>query len=446
MLNSILKKIIYELTSVARLLRNRYYFGFINGHSYISCLNAKLLLKHITSPSQENEKLTNDFESNFSKLIGDGRAISFAACRMAFYSYMKILKIGNGDEVIIQASNCSVMVNAVLRIGATPVFADIDINTLGTDPKSVSNLITSKTKLIVAQHSFGIPCEIDEIMKIAKEYNIKVLEDCALTVGSKYKDVVIGNWGDAALFSIDHSKPLNCIIGGLLYLNNDKLYDQLKKFRDAMPKLNNKHQIALYKQFLFERKYYVPDNYSKGKVVELLNRIFNKIRKPQVVFLTDDYNHPSKLKNVSYPFPAKLPNFISQLGLFELNHFKKNKESRVQLLNEYITIFKNNNKLDLLPKAYFDKRNEIIPQRLVAYLPNKSNAYKYFSKTFETNASWFQEPFIGCKNMEELGYKHGSCVNSELSAKKIINFPCSFDIKFKKDVLTQINLFLSLKD
>ena len=70
---------------------------------------------------------------------------------------MKILKIGNGDEVIIQASNCSVMVNAVLRIGATPVFADIDINTLGTDPKSVSNLTTSKTKLIGAQHSFGIP-------------------------------------------------------------------------------------------------------------------------------------------------------------------------------------------------------------------------------------------------------------------------------------------------
>tara|TARA_B110000003_G_scaffold262752_1_gene285729 strand:- start:7677 stop:9014 length:1338 start_codon:yes stop_codon:yes gene_type:complete len=445
-MNSILMKIIHELSNITRLLRNRYYFGFVNGHSYISKLEAKQLEKHIISPAEEYEKLTDDFESNFSKLIGEGRAISFAACRMAFYSYMKILKIGNGDEVIIQASNCSVMVNAVLRIGATPVFADIDINTLGTDPKSVSNLITSKTKLIVAQHSFGIPCEIDEIMKIANDHNIKVLEDCALTVGSKYKDVVIGNWGDAALFSIDHSKPLNCMIGGLLYLNNDKLYDQLKKFRDVMPNLNNKHQIALYKQFLFERKYYIPNNYSKAKIIELLNRILNKIRKPQVVFLTDDYNHPSKLKNANYPFPAKLPTFISQLGLYELKHFKKNKESKVQSLNEFITIFRKYNKLDLLPKAYFDKRNEIIPQRLIAHLPNKHKAYNYFSKTFETNKSWFQDPFIGCENVEDLGYTYGSCVSSELSAKKIINFPCSFDIKFKKEIQTQINSFLLLKE
>ena len=77
-------KIIYELSNITRLLRNRYYFGFVNGHAYISKLEAKQLEKHITSPAEEYEKLTDDFESNFSKLIGEGRAISFAACRMAF--------------------------------------------------------------------------------------------------------------------------------------------------------------------------------------------------------------------------------------------------------------------------------------------------------------------------------------------------------------------------
>lgn len=441
-----LKIKLLQIVNIVKLLKYNPYFGFINGHSYISKLEVKQILKLIISPEKKDEKLTENFESDFAKLTGEGKAISFAAGRMAFYSFMKVQEIGNGDEVIIQASNCSVMVNAVLRIGATPVFADIDINTLGTDPKSVRNLITSKTKLIVAQHSFGIPCEIDEIMKIAKEHNIKVLEDCALTVGSKYRDVVVGNWGDAALFSIDHSKPLNCMIGGLLYLNNDKQYQQIKKLRDAMPNLNKKHQLALYKQFLFERKYYIPNKYSVGKVVELLNRIFNKIRKSQVVFLTDDYNHPNKLQKTSYPFPAKLPIFISQLGLYELKHFKENKESRVQLLNEYITAFSENDKLELLPKAYFDKRNEIIPQRLIAHLSNKYNGYKYFSKTFETNASWFQKPIVGCEILEDLGYRYGSCSNSEISAERIINFPCTFDIKFKKEIQTPINSFLSIKE
>ena len=68
------------------------------------------------------------------------------------------------------------------------------------------------------------------------------------------------------------------------------------------------------------------------------------------------------------------------------------------------------------------------------------------SKTFETNKSWFQDPLIGCENVEDLGYTYGSCVSSELSAKKIINFPCSFDIKFKKEIQTQINSFLLLKE
>ena len=435
-----------QILNSIKLLKYNPYFGFINGHTYVSELEVKVLFKLVMNPEKKDEQLTEKFESDFSRLLGRGKAISFAAGRMAFYSYMKVLEIKKGDEVIIQASNCSVMVNAILRIGATPVFADIDINTLGTDPKSVRNLITANTKLIVAQHSFGIPCEIDAIMNIAKVHNVKVLEDCALTLGSKYRDVLLGNWGDAALFSIDHSKPLNCMVGGLLYLNNDQQYLKIKKLRDVMPNFSTKHQLALYKQFLFERKYYNPNKYAMGKVVELTNRVLVKIRKTKVVFLTDDYNHPKKLNYASYPYPAKLPVFISQLGLYELKHFKENKEGRVQLLNEYLTAFSENNKSELLPKAYFDKRNEIIPLRLIAHSSLKSNAYDYFSKTFDISASWFQRPIIGCENIEDLGYKYGSCSKSELSAESIINFPCTFDVKFKKEIQTKINSFLLIKE
>jgi|TARA_B110001469_G_scaffold112991_1_gene116101 perosamine synthetase len=436
------KKLIQIVNSVILLSRSPY-FGFINGHSYLSKSELNQILDLITNPKSDDEKLTLKFETNFAKLIGDGKSISFAAGRMAFYAYMKSLKIGNDDEIIIQSSNCSVMVNAILRIGAKPIFADIDINTMGTDPKSVRKLITSKTKLIVAQHSFGIPCEIDEIVKIGNKYNIKVLEDCALTVGSKYKGLTVGNWGDAALFSIDHSKPLNCMVGGLLYFNNDKLYWQIKKSRDKMPDLSKKHQIALYKQILFERKYYSPEKYSLGKFIELFFAFFSKLRKHQTVFLTDDYNHPNKLQITNYSYPARLPVFISQLGLYELQYFKKNKVTRIQLLDDYIKIFKNNNKSHLLPNAYFDKRNEIIPLRFFAYFSNKLEVYKYFSKVFDSQSSWFQKPIIGCDDIEDMGYITGSCINSEILSKKIINFPCTFDVKYKKDIQNKTNSFLS---
>ena len=355
-MNSLKNKLIYEFSNIVRLISNKPYFGFVNGHSYVSKDETRQMLKLINNSNEVNDKLTENFENEFANLIGNGKAVSFAAGRMAFYSYMKILKIGKGDEVIIQASNCGVMINAILRIGATPIFADVDINTMGTDPDSVLKMISSRTKLIVAQHSFGIPCEIDRIMKIAKEHKIKVLEDCALSVGSKYNNKILGEWGDAALFSIDHSKPLNCMIGGLLYLNNESYFQKIKKFRDKIPNLNKKHQLSLYKQFLFERKYYNPNKYSLAKIFEFLVRIFNKIIKPQIVFLTDDYCHPDKLEKANYPFPAKLPVFISQLGMYELKNFEKNKRNRIKLLKEFVEIFIKNDKLELLPKAYFDKK------------------------------------------------------------------------------------------
>jgi dTDP-4-amino-4,6-dideoxygalactose transaminase len=316
---------------------------------------------------------------------------------------------------------------------------------MGTDPNSVSKLISSKTKLIVAQHSFGIPCEIDKIIKVAKQHDIKVLEDCALSLGSKYKNKILGNWGDAALFSIDHSKPLNCLIGGFLYLKDDnRCYRKVKNYRNNIPNLTKKHQLSLYKQFLFERKYYNARKYSKAKLFELLNRFLKKIRKSDIVFLTDDSIHPQKLKKVNYPYPAKLPPFISLLGMHEVNNFKKNKNYRIELLKNFIQIFKNNDNLNLLPNAYSDKRNEIVPLRLVAYLSaNKFESKKYFENIFDISASWFQKPIIECESPEEYGYKNGKCPNSELSATKIINFPNKLEVDLMKNIQYSLDLFLS---
>ena len=441
MFKKLFKKIL-RLVNAIILLFYSPYFGFVRGHTNVSEKELKQILSLIINPQKKDEKLTLKFETKFSELIGQGKSLSFAAGRMAFYTYMKILKIGNNDEVIIQSSNCSVMVNAILRLGAKPVFSDIDINTMGTDPKSVKKLITPKTKLIVAQHSFGIPCEIDKIINIADKYNIKVLEDCALTVGSKYKGLTVGNWGDAALFSIDHSKPLNCMIGGLLYLRNNSLYDRIKKIRDEMPNLEKKHQLALYKQLLFERKYFSPKKYTHGKFIELFYAFFGKLRKFQPAFLIDDYNHPNKLQKSNYSYPAKLPVFISKLGLHELNFFKKNKLIRKELLDDYIKIFIKNKKSKLMPQAYFDKKNDIIPLRFIAYFSNKLVAYNYFNKTLDVNSSWFQNSIIGCDNVEDMGYTIGSCKNSEIISKKIINFPCTFHSSQKEDIQSKLNLFL----
>ena len=123
------------------------------------------------------------------------------------------------------------MVNSIIIVGAKPVYSDIDLNTFGSCPESIKSKISSKTKMIIAQHTLGIPCKIEKILEISKKKNIFLLEDCALSLGSKSSNIVLGNFGDAAIFSTDHSKPLNTLIGGMVYTKNIDLHKKINTIK-----------------------------------------------------------------------------------------------------------------------------------------------------------------------------------------------------------------------
>lgn len=173
------------------------YFGFVQGHAYLEPDKLQQISQLV---GVKDDALVADFERHFAKLVGPGQAVSYAAARMGFYELMRLEGIGKGDEVILLGATCAVMVNAVLRTGATPVFSDINLDTFGSSRSTIEVCVTPQTRMIVAQHSFGIPCEIEPIVNLAKERNIFLLEDCALTLGSKVNGIVVGNFGDAALF------------------------------------------------------------------------------------------------------------------------------------------------------------------------------------------------------------------------------------------------------
>ena len=299
-----------NITSFITLSRNIFkydFYGFIAGHSYLNNEQIKLIKESYRSPSNET---VFQYEEQFARLVGGGSAISYASGRMGFYSLMKLLGIGINDEVLLPAATCSVMVNAILRIGATPVYADIDKNTFGSDVKLIKSKVSKKTRMIVAQHSFGIPCNIDPIVKYAKNKKIFLLEDCALTLDSVSNGESVGNFGDAALFSTDRSKPLNTITGGLIYSKNVKLILKLKEFDESAELPNNK-QKAIFDYFRFQLKYYNEKNVAKFFTLYYLRLFFKKLFQSEVTtpFLDEDFStEPSK----SYPYPSKLPPFLDR--------------------------------------------------------------------------------------------------------------------------------------
>ena len=141
--------------------------------------------------------------------------------------------IGYGDEVITTPFTFFATVGAIVRVGAKPVFADIDPETFNIDPKSIEAKITDKTKAIIPVHLFGQSADMDPIMEIAKKNNLIVIEDACQAIGSEYKGKRVGSIGDYGAFSFFPSKNLGCFgDGGVVTVNDEEKAKLLKIFRN----------------------------------------------------------------------------------------------------------------------------------------------------------------------------------------------------------------------
>lgn len=408
------------------------YFGFVQGHSWITDEQIVILRAMI---GQRNSSISREYEQNFSSLIGNGSGISFAAGRMAFFCLMKSLEIGDGDEVILPAFTCAVMPTAVFRTGAKPVFSDIDPETFGSSAEGIERRITARTKLIVAQHSFGIPCEIEKIAELARSRRITLVEDCAITLDSRVNGVSVGNFGDAAIFSTDHSKPMNTLLGGFLYSRNENLLQKVRSVAGELPELAENHQKRLFERLKFERKYMNPENYATSKFVNIIGKIQQKIfgKKNEMTFLEGDY---TKIPIENYPYPAAMPAFLSQIGVWAIERWAQERTVRRELLSKFLEASEKREFRQFLPKAYFDKSLEIVPLRLAFEHPKAEKLLNFLTYYEDVSWMWFREPAIGCSDgAESLGYEWGSCPNAEKAMERIVNLPCNLLPQFHSTLL-----------
>ena len=406
------------------LYRNDYYFGFIRGHDYISNNELDKLRDLV---GKTDASVVEEFEKKYSSLVGDGEAVSYASGRMGFFDLLRHLSVGPGDEVIVPGATCAVMINAILRVGAKPVYSDIDPYTFGSDPVSIERNITAETKIIIAQHSFGIPCRIGPIAKLAAEKEIFLLEDCALTLDSSYELKTVGNFGNAALFSTDHSKPLNTIIGGLIYTRDIQLAHALKERRKSYEELPIERQRALWDCLLQERKYCRPEKYSRVGIYNTLNLIKQKIFKIPSPFLTDDSGLAFKS---SYPYPAKLPTFLAAVGLKELSRWKQTVQERKSILDHLLNQVKNKKTHEFVSGVYSNSSFNITPLRFVWSEQEDANSRQLLRSFIYTPGTWFMQPVISTsESLSNLGYSSGTCKQSELLGPSMVNIPCNFPIE-----------------
>lgn len=173
-----------------------------------------------------------EFEDKFAGMLGAKHSTSLANCTVALHLALALLGIGEGDEVIVPSLTFVATANAVKYVNATPVFADIvSLDEPTIDPVDILKKISPKTKAIIVMHYAGFPCQMDKIMQIAKEHNLKVVEDACHGPLSEYQGKKLGTIGDIGCFSFFSNKNISTGEGGMLVTNNSEYDAQARLLR-----------------------------------------------------------------------------------------------------------------------------------------------------------------------------------------------------------------------
>jgi perosamine synthetase len=171
------------------------------------------------------------FEEQFREYIGSKHAVSMNSCTASLHLALKVIGLKEGDEVIVPAMTFTATAEVITYFHAIPVFIDVDWKTCTISIPEMEKKITNRTRAIIPVHYAGQPCDMDEILAVAKKHNLFVIEDAAHAVPAWYKNRMIGTIGDITCFSFYATKALTTGEGGMAVTENDEWADKLKILR-----------------------------------------------------------------------------------------------------------------------------------------------------------------------------------------------------------------------
>lgn len=176
-----------------------------------------------------------DFETAFARRLGGVHAVSTSFSRMACYYTLKALDLPRGGEVVLPALTFWVIPEIVRAAGFRPVFADVDPETFLMTPETLARVVGPNTVAVVPTHLWGLPCDMDGIMDIARAHRLAVIEDCAHALGATLHGQQVGTFGDAGFFSLQTLKPLNTYGGGMAVVRDAALAEKIASLAAAEP-------------------------------------------------------------------------------------------------------------------------------------------------------------------------------------------------------------------
>jgi len=214
----------------------RFYKGFF-----------KILLSFVFKKAVKDGNYIAEFESRFASYLGSKYAISVSSGRLGMEMIFNALEFKKGDEIIVSSYTLKDLINIIFEKGLIPKFVDIEPDSFNINPALIEQEITPKTKAIIATHIFGLPCDILKISDIAGKHGLKLIEDCAHSLGASCSGRKTGSFSDAAFFSFEVTKQINTFGGGMVVTSDPVIASNLALIRQT----HEFSQGPLFKKIVF---------------------------------------------------------------------------------------------------------------------------------------------------------------------------------------------------
>ncbi|MEO6875428.1 MAG: DegT/DnrJ/EryC1/StrS family aminotransferase [Opitutaceae bacterium] len=197
----------------------------------LDVLRRKELFRYYGNDAAHPPPMAAQLEKEFRAYIATDCALAVTSGSAALEVAMAACGIGPGDEVIVNAWSWISCFTAIVRVGARPVLAEID-DSLNLDPKEIARLTTPHTRAVIVVHYQGVAAALEEILLAAHKRGIYVIEDCAQSLGTRYRGRQVGAWGDIATFSFQNNKVATSGEGGMVVTRDQRLYERAVRFHD----------------------------------------------------------------------------------------------------------------------------------------------------------------------------------------------------------------------
>lgn len=255
-----------------------------------------------------------DFENAVAKYVGTRHAVATSNCTTALHLALLLHGIGPGDEVIVPSYTWIATANVVRMVGATPVFADIDLDTFNIAADAIEGAVTQRTRAVMPVHQFGLPADMDRIMEIARCHNLIVIEDAACAIGSHYKNRPIGVLGNTTCFSFHPRKLITTGEGGIVVSDDSSLAARARVLLNHGASVSDlaKHKAGTVEALLAEEFHEVGYNYRMTNLQGALG-VVQMARLDEIVTLRQRraQRYSRAFSEMRYVMPPHVPDYAS---------------------------------------------------------------------------------------------------------------------------------------